>query len=731
MTGAGHFRMHHTAQELADLVLSGFPATKRGVNIFANENGWNDREHLIDWRTGRGGTFAAFSIDLLPAAARLDYLSRFIGSGAIDPDLESAAAEQTDGDRLSGRAASEQAARLKLVSMADQFAANGKLPVKTADRLFCDLYNQGGVPVPDWIVGLVARISARTVQRWRTAIKTGKAQRLCVDRSNNRQGSGVLDRAENGEVKATAIGLIAKNPHFTALHVRDFCRDRFGDKVTMPNGKTVDMPPLRTFQQRLRDWRREHAAALLKITNPDAYKGSTRFVATGSTRADRLNECWQIDASPADAMTKDGRHSIYAAVDIYSRRMIILESKTPRAAAVGMLIRKCLLAWGVPEMIKTDNGSDFKAHATQRLFAALDIEVEYCTAYSPEQKGVVERNIGTFQRDCCATLPGFIGHNVTDRKAIEGRKSFAKRLGEKDESLFGVDLTAADLQAYTDKWCETIFAQSPHAGIKGKTPFGMAAAYPGRIRRIESEHALDILLAPIAGKDGRRTVTAQGIRIDGEHYLVRTIMPGTEVFVRHDPKDLGQVLVFEADGETFLETAVCPGLAGLDPVETIAKVKAAQAAHVNEQTAAIRKSARKIGPRDVIDARLRVAERDAGNIVSFPKTADAHDTPALAAAADAAKGNQEARHSPEALALHEQLKAAPSAEPVNTNVTPLRKTETKEQRYRRALDLQRRIEADESVDPNDAVWLGGYQAGAEYRAMTSLYEAFGEEALRQ
>ncbi|MEP3428266.1 MAG: hypothetical protein ABJN98_06275 [Roseibium sp.] len=77
-----------------------------------------------------------------------------------------------------------------------------------------------------------------------------------------------------------------------------------------------------------------------------------------------------------------------------------------RAAAVGLLIRKCLIAWGVPEIIKTDNGSDFTAKATVRLLDALGIEQELSSPYSPEQKGTVERVIGTFQRDCAATLPG-------------------------------------------------------------------------------------------------------------------------------------------------------------------------------------------------------------------------------------------------------------------------------------------------------------------------------------
>ncbi|MEP2707817.1 MAG: DNA-binding protein [Roseibium sp.] len=106
-----------------------------------------------------------------------------------------------------------------------------------------------------------------------------------------------------------------------------------------------------------------------------------------------------------------------------------------------LLIRKCLIDWGVPETIKTDNGSDFTARATVRLLDALGIEQELSSPYSPEQKGTVERVIGTFQRDCAATLPGFIGHSVADRKVIENRKAFSARLGTDDAKLFQVALT--------------------------------------------------------------------------------------------------------------------------------------------------------------------------------------------------------------------------------------------------------------------------------------------------
>jgi putative transposase len=44
--------------------------------------------------------------------------------------------------------------------------------------------------------------------------------------------------------------------------------------------------------------------------------------------------------------------------------------------------------------------------------------------------------------------------------------------------------------------------------------------------------------------------------------------------------------------------------------------------------------------------------------------------------------------------------------------------------------LESRLENDGRLSTDEALWLGGYQAGAEYRAMKEMFEEFGEAALR-
>lgn len=55
------------------------------------------------------------------------------------------------------------------------------------------------------------------------------------------------------------------------------------------------------------------------------------------------------------------------------------------------------------------------------------------------------------------------------------------------------------------------------------------------------------------------------------------------------------------------------------------------------------------------------------------------------------------------------------------NVAPLRRTETAHDRWKRAEAIARRIKAGQPVNPEDALWLGGYRAGPEYRGFAATW----------
>jgi murein DD-endopeptidase MepM/ murein hydrolase activator NlpD/transposase InsO family protein len=444
-----------SAAEIADLALPGLPATKRGVADLAEREGWAARPTLSRRRRGAGGGLE-FHLDLLPPVARQAYIGRLVPE-AVAFETAAAAEAEPAAATLRDDAAEARDARLALIAAAERYRTETRLPRQHADLRFIQEVRAGRIELPVWVLLAARQLSLRTLQRWRATAAAGNTVRLAVDRGAARRGSGVMDVAEDGAVRVFALALITHQPHLSADHVRSLLKARFGETVTVKRAggrvETVALPPVRTVQDALKRWRISERVALTAMTNPDAFK--SRFRATGSatdTAITRPNQLWQIDASPMDALCKDGRHAVYIALDVFTRRIVVYVSRTPRAEAVGLMLRRAILAWGIPERIKTDNGSDFTAKHIARSLAHLGIERELSPAFTPEAKAFVEWAIGTFQRDFGPLLPGFIGHSVADRKVIEARRAFAQRLGDSsDAKAFCVELTAAELQAYAGR----------------------------------------------------------------------------------------------------------------------------------------------------------------------------------------------------------------------------------------------------------------------------------------
>lgn len=629
-----------TAREIAECKLPELPVTARAIAFLAKRQGWNDHPAYVRKRKGRGGG-KEYNIELLPEIARVIYVQKHSSVGglpAVTPTGgEIAEVRTTD---LSASAKLERDARKTIVHAFNSYRQGMRsFSLETCRQVFADKYQVRSLAIDDWVVDVVSSFSKRTLRRWCDAVANGSAENLAVDKGSSRRGSGVLDRANEGEVKAFILALVAHRPHLSGQHLRDLCRSEFGDKLQVTKGAaqaSVAMPSVRLFQMFVQRQKVENKVVLTKLQNPDLYRST--MAPSGRNSLAHIkdpNQLWQIDASPIDALCIDGRHSIYACIDISTRRALFLVSRTPRATAVASLIRKASLAWGVPQTIKTDNGSDFIANDTKRLFAALNIHMELSDAYSPQQKGHVERLIKTFQHDFVTLLPGFIGHNVADRTAIENRKSFAQRLGQSDTDAFDIQLDGHQLQELVDLWVEKVYLHRPHGGLNGKTPADVNAASEAPISRVD-ERALDLLLHPVAGTDGQRTVTKFGVRINNNHYFCPGVLPTTRVFVRQDPHDMGRAKLFEPDGGKFLGDAICAELAGINPAALAKANRELQAVMLADATRGIKRNMREIikGP-TLIQRQLEVAMRDAPNVVSLPKPEITHETPQITAAIDA------------------------------------------------------------------------------------------------
>lgn len=712
-----------TAGEIAAAQLPELPTTKMGMKMLAEREGWNEHPAYCRKRQGRGGGLE-YHYRLMPTLAQIEFAQRHLVVTMPEAADQLLGADKAAAIRtcLSERGQLERDARLAIVNAFERFSKGLRLTFRARIHLFATKYQHGAIQVDDWVRARVPSFSARTLIRWHSARRDGSTSRLAVDRGQARKGTGTLEAANDGEVQTFILALIAHQPFLAAHHIRDQVEARFGATLTV-RGRPVALPPVRTFQRAVAALKRDHKVALTKATNPDRYRSTMAPAGTGTYRwVTHPNALWMIDASPVDVLCTDGRWSMYGCIDVATRRFVITISRTPRAAAVALLIRKAIMAWGVPQTIKTDNGSDFVARDTRRLFASLGIEADVSAAYSPEQKGHIERAIRTFQHDVGPQLPGFIGHSVEDRKAIEARKSFAQRLGESEADTFCVSLTSSALMGYVDQWLELVYQHRPHAGLKGVSPFQAAAASAQPIRTVD-ERALDLLLMPVAGKDGRRTTTKFGVRIDGFHYTTPTILPGTDVFVRMDPADAGRAFCFAADGAEFLGEALCAELRGLHPATLQQATRETHAKIIDSHLAGARAEIRNLGKRPLIEAALKVAAGKVPNVIPLPRREERHSTPEIEAAIDAIAGAPEMPAPSDELALfHAQQVAAEAESPVAANVRPLRITETPHQRFARALDVEERLTAGKPVEERELGWLEAYRTGVEYRSMRESWE---------
>jgi hypothetical protein len=402
-----------------------------------------------------------------------------------------------------------------------------------------------------------------------------------------------------------------------------------------------------------------------------------------------------------------------------------------------MLMRKAIMAWGLPDAVKTDNGSDFVARATVRLFAKLQIEAIRSAAFSPWQKGVVERAIRTFQSDCATMLPGFVGHSVAHRKRIEGRKAFAQRLGQTENEAFNVTMTGEELQLIVDRWANEIYAQREHGGIGRMTPFARAASSQRPIRTVDAE-ALATLLMQAPDRDGLRVVSKQGVRIGEFHYLCPNVLPGEQVFVRLDPMDAGTIWLFDPEDDRLIGKAINGERTGIDRAQLAAETRAAQSRMVEHQMAEAKAMVRskRVTERTVLDNRLALAAEASGNLVAFPQRSEIITTPALDAGLEIAamRRGEAPVSSPlseaDARILAEIEAEAEAPAPARpSNVRALRNHETPQQLYRRWLGLHERIEAGEPITTAEAAFYGGFANNPDKRALDGLVKEFGEAAL--
>jgi hypothetical protein len=470
----------------------------------------------------------------------------------------------------------------------------------------------------------------------------------------------------------------------------------------------------------------------MRLSNPDRWK-NIYMPAFGSRSEgiERVNQRWELDSTPADVMLLDGRWTIVGCIDVYSRRAKLVVSKTSKALAIINLLRRCILDWGVPEEIKTDNGKDYTSFHVQHTLAALGIEHHLCKPFTPEEKPHIERFFGTFSGGLLEMLPGYIGHNVNDRQALRAQQSWAEKFG--GGPAVAVSLGSGDLQTYCDEWLRTVYELAVHDGLKMSPQQAFAGA---KVRKLEDERVLDLLMAP--GKWA--AVVKKGIRFENGWFVAPELAPqiGNRVHLRL-PDDAGRVYVFADETcAQFICIAENPEVTGISRREVAiaarnwAKVQAAQ---VRSLRAATKDANIANLPQEVLAGNKAIAD----NILSLPAQAEPYALPSATAMAEAEKFEAMLKAeaprrelTPEEEAKRRQLLAEEEAR----RAKPARKSPGEE-----AMEMRKKVyrlyvhdqygEGEGPLDEAEAQWWEGFKQTSLYRGQARIAERDYRDWMRQ
>jgi transposase InsO family protein len=162
-----------------------------------------------------------------------------------------------------------------------------------------------------------------------------------------------------------------------------------------------------------RTWRREG----LKVPKRHRPRGRL-WLNDGSCirlRPERPNHVWSYDF--VEGKTHDGRRlRVLTLIDEYTRKCLALHVvRRMKCFAVIEVLATVMFEWGVPEHIRSDNGSEMTAMAIRRWLAELGAETLYIAQGSPRQNGYFEAFNGKLQDEC---LKPEIFHSLKEARTM-------------------------------------------------------------------------------------------------------------------------------------------------------------------------------------------------------------------------------------------------------------------------------------------------------------------------
>jgi len=235
-------------------------------------------------------------------------------------------------------------------------------------------------------------------------------------------------------------------------------------------------------------------------------------------------------------------------IDDYSRAVAgyFLSFEDPSSLNTSLALRQAIwrkedprwIVCGIPDVLYTDNGSDFTSQHLEQVSADLKIRLVFSIPGKPRGRGRIERFFSTVNEMFLCELDGF----APAGGGVRGKPT----------------LMLAEFDYRFRTFLLDVYQRRENA--ETKTPPVERWQVNGFLPRMpDSLEQLDLLLIQVAKA---RQVRPDGIHFQNLRYISTTLAAyvGETVTLRIDPRDVAEVRVFH-EGK-FLCQAVCTELAG-------------------------------------------------------------------------------------------------------------------------------------------------------------------------
>ena len=244
------------------------------------------------------------------------------------------------------------------------------------------------------------------------------------------------------------------------------------------------------------------------------------------------------------------RYTIIALIDTYSGVASFHISDSENSLAIARAVAKYIIRYGKPKTIKGDNGKAFKSEYMSSVLGSLEIRYEAVRAYSGWLKPYVERNFRALQHSFSENLAGYIGHNITERQAIEffySKKERRLKKGVKTNIAKLKELS--EVQELMDLYAEN-FLNARYLERLNKT---CNEAYNEKINDAVAMDAIS--LSARLSKKELKHVNKKGVSVGGVNFYNAQMFGYERVTIRENIDNINECFVWDEDDKKFIGVA--------------------------------------------------------------------------------------------------------------------------------------------------------------------------------